>query len=43
MGDSLTGGVTRMYAYDSNKRLVSVMENGATQSISESIDIGLRG
>ena len=33
-GNSLTGGVTRTYAYDSNKRLTSVTENGVTQSIS---------
>ena len=33
-GNSLTGGVTRMYAYDSDKRLTSVTENGVTQSIS---------
>jgi len=33
-GNSLTGGVTRTYAYDSDKRLTSVTENGVTQSIS---------
>ena len=33
-GNSLTGGVTKSYAYDSNKRLTSVTENGVTQSIS---------
>ena len=33
-GNSLTGGVTRTYSYDSNKRLTSVTENGVTQSIS---------
>ena len=33
-GNSLTGGVTRTYAYDSDKRLISVTENGVTQSIS---------
>ena len=33
-GNSLTGGVTRTYAYDTNKCLISVTENGVTQSIS---------
>ena len=33
-GNSLTGGVTRAYSYDTNKRLTSVTENGVTQSIS---------
>ena len=33
-GNSLTGGVTRTYSYDSDKRLTSVTENGVTQSIS---------
>ena len=32
-GNSLTGEVTRTYAYDSNKRLTSVTENGVTQNI----------
>ena len=33
-GNSLTGGVTRTFTYDTNKRLISVTENGVTQSIS---------
>lgn len=33
-GNSLTGEVTRTYAYDVDKRLTSVTENGVTQSIS---------
>ena len=33
-GNSLTGVVTRAYSYDTNKRLISVTENGVTQSIS---------
>ena len=32
-GNSLTGGVTKTYAYDSSKRLISVTENGVTQNI----------
>ena len=33
-GNSLTGGVTKTYSYDSSKRLISVTENGVMQSIS---------
>ena len=32
-GNSLTGGVTKTYAYDSSERLISVTENGVTQNI----------
>ena len=32
-GNSLTGGVTRTFTYDTNKRLISVTENGVTQNI----------
>ena len=32
-GNSLTGGVTKTYSYDSSKRLISVTENGVTQNI----------
>ena len=32
-GNSLTGDVTKTYAYDSSKRLISVTENGVTQNI----------